>query len=86
MHKQNVVHRDLKPGNFFLTKNKIVKIGDFGVSKRASVSKDLKLSTIIGTPLYMAPEILMGKKYTASVDIWALGVCIFELLTLKRPF
>lgn len=81
------MHRDLKPGNFFLTKESIVKIGDFGISKRVRESEDYALKSYLGTPSYMAPEIQIGgEKYTSAVDIWSLGVCIYEFITLKRPW
>ena len=76
----------MKPGNFFLTKSKIVKIGDFGLAKKLSGTNNFAVSTKIGTPNYMAPEIFCGEKYNEAVDIWALGVCLYEMLTLKRPF
>jgi len=85
MHDKKIVHRDLKPQNIFLCgKDKQVKIGDFGLSK--SMSTKSFMTTMGGTPLYMAPELLNASKYTAKVDIWALGCIGYELCMLKHPF
>ena len=85
MHKHDILHRDLKPGNCFLTKSNIIKIGDFGAAKKI-LSPYTSLDTRIGTPSYMAPEIMFGENYSKNVDIWSLGITLYELLTLERPF
>ena len=85
VHERKVLHRDIKPANVFKTKSGIIKFGDFGVSKLLS-STLAKASTEIGTPLYLSPEIVNGQKYDAATDIWSLGVTLYELCTLKRPF
>jgi len=85
VHERKVLHRDIKPANVFKTKSGIIKFGDFGVSKLLS-STMAKASTEIGTPLYLSPEIVNGQKYDAATDIWSLGVTLYELCTLKRPF
>ena len=77
---------DIKPENFFLTKSGIVKIGDFGVSKKLTETRNFKLDTFVGTPCYMAPEIFCSDKYHKPVDIYSLGICLFEMLTFDRPF
>ena len=85
IHGMNVIHRDIKPSNIFLSKNGIIKIGDFGISK--ILSKNHKQTkTHIGTPNYMAPEVIESEKYDFNVDIWSLGVTFFELITFKAPF
>ena len=85
IHGMNVIHRDIKPSNIFLTKNGIIKIGDFGISKILSKNHK-KTKTHIGTPNYMAPEVIESEKYDFNVDIWSLGVTFFELITFKAPF
>ncbi len=84
LHTQGVVHRDLKPANIFIEHGQI-KIGDYGLSRRISGSEGGDLSRGVGTPYYMAPEIKNGN-YTASIDIYACGVILFEMITGRRPF
>ena len=81
------MHRDIKVSNIFLTDSDInitdVKIGDFGFS--TNLGPNLA-HTQIGTPLYMAPEIFKGELYDNSVDIWSLGILLYELLHGYSPF
>ncbi len=84
LHNQGVVHRDLKPGNIFI-EHGFLKIGDYGLSRRISGSEAGDLSRGIGTPYYMAPEIKNGN-YTASIDIYACGIILYEMITGLRPF
>lgn len=84
LHLNNIIHRDLKPANILISKTNEYKIADFGISRL--VNKDEWVMTNIGTPYYMAPEIFNFSGYTNSVDYWALGVILFELLVLKVPF
>jgi len=84
-HEQRVVHRDVKTGNLFFTKRKRLKIMDFGLAKM--VEEVRRASTVIGgTPFYMAPEQAVGGHVDHRVDIYALGVTLFELLTGAVPF
>ena len=83
-HERNIIHRDLKPQNIFLTKDNHIKLGDFGISKVLKFLGD-KANTQIGTLLYMSPEVLTGKKYSYSCDIWSLGIILYELCLLKHP-
>ena len=85
IHKNNLIHRDLKPENIFLTSNMKIKIGDFGITKQLKNVNDYA-KTLVGTYLYMAPEIINGEKYNTKVDIWALGCIIHELCTLNYCF
>ncbi|XP_054721833.1 serine/threonine-protein kinase Nek8-like isoform X2 [Uloborus diversus] len=85
LHSKLILHRDLKSQNILLTQNKkILKIGDFGISK--VLSSKSKASTVVGTPCYYSPELCEGKPYNQKSDIWALGCILYELMTLKRPF
>ncbi|KAG2388487.1 hypothetical protein C9374_000651 [Naegleria lovaniensis] len=79
MHSQSIVHRDIKPDNILLAKNKqFIKVCDFGFTR-----KDKKLmTTIMGTMKYIAPEMLDSRVYDESVDIWSLGVLLFQLICL----
>ena len=85
IHKMKIIHRDLKPANIFLSSDKKLKIGDFGVAKGLDKTSGLA-STKAGTNVYMAPEIHGGDKYNTMADVWSLGVVIFEIITYKRPF
>jgi len=84
LHDRGIVHRDLKPGNIFFDDG-YVKIGDYGLSKFISVSRHSGQTASVGTVHYMAPEIGSGN-YSRGVDIYALGVILFEMLLGKVPF
>src|SRR4051812_8322828 len=84
LHDHGTVHRDLKPANLFLDEG-IVKVGDYGLSKAITQSQDAGHSESVGTCYYMAPEIASGK-YHKAIDIYAIGVILYEMLTGKVPF
>ncbi|MGC3969466.1 MAG: serine/threonine-protein kinase [Pirellulales bacterium] len=84
LHDNGIVHRDLKPANIFL-ENGQVKIGDYGLSKFISVSRRSGQTESVGTVHYMAPEIANGR-YGKQIDIYALGVLLYELSTGRVPF
>lgn len=63
----------------------MLKLGDFGISK-ALINRDDLANSILGTPLFMPPEVCKGQPYDSKADIWALGVMVYELITLKKPF
>jgi serine/threonine protein kinase len=94
LHKLGYIHRDLKPANFLIDADGHLKLGDFGLSKgaeanpRASVvvTRRLKAYSVVGTPQYMAKETLTGGGYDASVDWWALGCMLYEMLVGEPPF
>ena len=85
-HRAGIVHRDLKPGNLMVTRDGAVKVMDFGIAKRAGVTGATKVSTSIGSPLYMAPEQILGRAVDCRTDIYALGITLYELLCGQRPF
>ncbi len=84
-HQQGVVHRDIKPANIMLTDDEVVKIMDFGIAKMATSSKT-QTNIVMGTPTYMSPEQIAGKKVDGRSDIFSLAVVMFELLTGRPPF
>jgi NIMA (never in mitosis gene a)-related kinase len=79
IHRKAILHRDIKPANVFLSKSrKVVRLGDFGIAKKLREDDDLA-TTVVGTPLYMSPELCQGKPYTYASDIWALGCVAYEM-------
>ena len=84
LHSHGIVHRDLKPGNVFHDEG-IVKLGDYGLSKFISCSRRSGQTESIGTVHYMAPEIANGR-YGKEIDIYALGIILYEMLTGRVPF
>ena len=85
--KNNIVHRDLKPENI-LIHNEIIKIADFGFSKMVEEGNmDLPLlDSFLGSPMYMAPEVLMSHVYDSSADLYSIGTIVYQCLTGRAPF
>ncbi|EOB15039.1 Serine/threonine-protein kinase Nek6 [Nosema bombycis CQ1] len=93
LHKRCIIHRDIKPSNILINQipSKIddileFKLCDFSLAMELKQEDDYLESTLVGTPFYMSPEIIQKKKYNNTVDIWSLGVSMYELATLNRPF
>lgn len=78
------MHRDLKPSNIMLH-NGTIRLGDFGFCKSLESQRDLA-QTMLGSPIYMAPEVLRGEIYTVKADIWSLGVVVYEMAFGFCPF
>eukprot|EP00747_Dinoflagellata_sp_TGD_P005822 gnl/TRDRNA2_/TRDRNA2_115093_c1_seq1.p1 gnl/TRDRNA2_/TRDRNA2_115093_c1~~gnl/TRDRNA2_/TRDRNA2_115093_c1_seq1.p1 ORF type:complete len:649 (+),score=118.70 gnl/TRDRNA2_/TRDRNA2_115093_c1_seq1:41-1987(+) len=87
LHRENVIHRDLKPQNILLSDSSdtpVLKIADFGFA-RALQPTDMA-ATVCGSPLYMAPEILRHERYDAKADLWSVGAILYELILGRPPF
>eukprot|EP01017_Pseudomicrothorax_dubius_P008231 TRINITY_DN12683_c0_g1_i3.p1 TRINITY_DN12683_c0_g1~~TRINITY_DN12683_c0_g1_i3.p1 ORF type:complete len:491 (-),score=97.72 TRINITY_DN12683_c0_g1_i3:111-1523(-) len=82
--KENILHRDLKPSNILIHEG-VIKVADFGFCKAMKGPLDLT-QTMVGSPIYMAPEILKGHSYSTKADMWSLGVVFYELLFGVCPF
>lgn len=104
IHKNGLIHRDIKPGNLFMTNDKIIKLGDFGVSalikkegdnylkKQTKLGNQLQKNpelytsgTVVGTPVFMAPEMLKNLKYEQKVDVYSMGCTFFEMCFFHPP-
>lgn len=89
MHRQGIVHRDIKPENILFTSedddNSSIKIIDFGLARKFNVRKDVSMSSLVGTPYYIAPEVLQ-KDYGFACDLWSVGAIAYILLCGYPPF
>eukprot|EP00052_Salpingoeca_macrocollata_P026348 m.244395 g.244395 ORF g.244395 m.244395 type:complete len:826 (-) comp22560_c0_seq4:484-2961(-) len=85
IHDRNILHRDIKAQNVFLTSSGLAKLGDFGIAK--VLNSDTALAnTMIGTPYNMSPELCEEKPYNQKSDIWSFGCLLYELMTLRHAF
>jgi serine/threonine protein kinase len=85
-HKQGVIHRDIKPTNIIILADGTVKVVDFGIARFEEATFATRAGEVLGTPHYMAPEQFTGGEIDHRVDVWAVGVILYELLTGRRPF
>lgn len=83
LHEQGVIHRDIKGANILTTKEGLVKLADFGVATKAT---GLDQSSVVGTPYWMAPEVIELSGATTASDIWSLGCTVIELIEGKPPY
>jgi formylglycine-generating enzyme required for sulfatase activity/predicted Ser/Thr protein kinase len=84
VHSKKIVHRDIKPDNVHIDASGKVKLMDFGIARAEGLSLT-RAGFSLGTPYYMAPELVLGQPATDQVDIYAFGILLFELLTGKKP-
>ena len=85
IHSKKILHRDLKPSNIFISSEQHLKIGDFGISKKHNNTMSMA-STLVGTNIYIAPEVHGGIPYNEKADVWALGCTFYELASLQPAF
>jgi serine/threonine-protein kinase len=86
VHFNALLHRDVKPANVMISRDGDVKLMDFGIAKREDDSSLTRAGMLVGSPSYMAPEVLAGEEAGPAADVWALGVSLYELLTGEKPF
>ncbi len=84
MSSHNIIHRDLKPANILL-KGSQCKLSDFGFAKNVE-NENTFLKSIVGTPLYMSPQLLQKQKYTNKSDLWSVGLIFYEMIHGKTPW
>ena len=85
-HFRKVIHRDVKPANVMISRFGEVKLTDFGIAKDMTIDDLTKTGLVVGTPAYLAPEQVTGKKPDSRTDLYALGILLFEALTGEKPF
>ncbi|MBI1741190.1 MAG: serine/threonine protein kinase, partial [Candidatus Koribacter versatilis] len=85
-HQQNVIHRDIKPANMMLTPQGIVKVMDFGIARSDTDAALTLAGTSLGTINYMSPEQVKGERTDPRSDLYSVGICLYEMVTGKKPF
>jgi len=87
VHRNRMLHRDIKGANVLLMSSGLVKLGDFGFSQQyEDTVSGAVAGTFCGTPYYLAPELWKRQRYSKKADVWALGILLYEMMALRRPF
>jgi serine/threonine-protein kinase ULK/ATG1 len=84
LHKNNIIHRDIKSQNILVSDDDNIKIIDFGFSKYFKIDK--MMNTICGSPLFMSPELISGEKYNYKIDYWSMGLILYQIITGVLPY
>ena len=85
-HKNGVIHRDLKPENVMINQNNRIVVMDFGIARAVQDISLTQTGTVIGSPLYMSPELAKGEKIDARSDIYSIGIILYQMATATLPF
>ncbi|MFY9573677.1 MAG: serine/threonine-protein kinase, partial [Blastocatellia bacterium] len=85
-HSQGIIHRDLKPGNVWLAQDGTAKLGDFGLAVSADFSRITLEGALVGTVIYMPPELMLGHQAEPRSDLYSLGVLLYEVVAGRPPF
>ncbi len=86
VHFSKLLHRDVKPANVMVSRDGEVKLMDFGIAKDQTAADLTKVGMLVGSPSYLAPEVLAGELADSKSDVWALGVTLYELASGEKPF
>jgi len=86
LHKNGIIHRDLKCANLLVDNNGIVKVSDFGASKKIVSELNFGNKSLQGSPYWMAPEVVEKTGHGKPADIWGIGCCVIEMITSKPPW
>jgi serine/threonine-protein kinase len=85
-HEHGIVHRDIKPANIMIVRGELVKITDFGIARMRTANVQTQVGIVLGSPRYMSPEQVAGKRAESRSDIFSVGVILYEMVTGRPPF
>jgi len=86
LHESKIIYRDLKPENILLDSDGYIKLADFGLAKIVNDQANVEPNSFCGTPEYLSPEMILGSGHDNTLDWWALGILIYEMIIGIPPF